>query len=70
MNKSEQERAFFRFAGKEVKDGSGLRSELILLNAEFEAARTGRAGEMFALSIAEARRRLVSLRSWSSRERT
>ncbi len=63
METPEQEREAFPLTGKDVTEEPGLHSELILLNAVFEAARMGRAGETFALRITEMARRLISLGS-------
>jgi hypothetical protein len=67
MERFDQEIAASREKGMDVEDGPDLRSELLLLNAVFEAARMGRAGEKFALNIGNMTR-LVSRGSWS-RER-
>lgn len=60
METPEQKREAFPFTEKDGTEEPGLRSELILLNAVFEAARMGRTGETFALRITEMMRRLVS----------
>lgn len=65
MERFDQEMAASREKGMDREDGPELRSELLLLNALFEAARMGRAGEEFALSIGDARRRMVSPGPWS-----
>ncbi|MFO7783026.1 MAG: hypothetical protein R6V25_00185 [Desulfatiglandales bacterium] len=69
MEESGQGRAAFLSKRKDMAGEPGLRSELVLVNAVFEAARMGRSGETFAMRIALMWKRLVSPGPWSERER-